>query len=185
MTCDKNGGFLVWEIPLIKSNLKSGTQCKTHSASVLYNFGAKIQQIFKRIPWKEFFCVNPVLICRNLAINLYFCSLKRKWVSMAQLNEFIKGRRPVTFIDLFAGAGGISEGFMQAYTDDKYYDFVLASALTIIASWRIEWDIIGRSIITYIVSFVLRLKYSNFYLFSNLWRVTKRIKIDGGSSATT
>ncbi len=30
-------------------------------------------------------------------------------------------------MDLFAGAGGFSEGFMQAYTDDKYYDFRLAS----------------------------------------------------------
>lgn len=46
---------------------------------------------------------------------------------MAQKKEFIEGRKPVTFLDLFAGAGGISEGFMQAYTDDKYYDFVLAS----------------------------------------------------------
>ncbi|MDE5739125.1 MAG: DNA cytosine methyltransferase, partial [Bacteroidaceae bacterium] len=33
----------------------------------------------------------------------------------------------MTFVDLFAGAGGISEGFLQAYTDSKYYDFVLAS----------------------------------------------------------
>lgn len=46
---------------------------------------------------------------------------------MAQKKEFIEGRKPVTFLDLFAGAGGISEGFMQAYTDDKYYDFILAS----------------------------------------------------------
>ena len=47
--------------------------------------------------------------------------------NMAQKQEFLKGRKPVTFLDLFAGAGGISEGFLQSYTKDKYYDFVLAS----------------------------------------------------------
>lgn len=46
---------------------------------------------------------------------------------MAQKQEFLKGKKAVTFLDLFAGAGGISEGFLQAYTEDKYYDFVLAS----------------------------------------------------------
>lgn len=46
---------------------------------------------------------------------------------MAERADFIKGRKPVTFVDLFAGAGGISEGFLQSYTDSKYYDFVLAS----------------------------------------------------------
>lgn len=32
-----------------------------------------------------------------------------------------------TFIDLFAGAGGFSEGFLQAEVNDKSYDFLLAS----------------------------------------------------------
>lgn len=46
---------------------------------------------------------------------------------MAQKKDFIKNRKAINFLDLFAGAGGFSEGFMQAYTDDKYYDFILAS----------------------------------------------------------
>ena len=46
---------------------------------------------------------------------------------MAQKKEFLKGRKAVNFLDLFAGAGGISEGFLQSYTDNKYYDFILAS----------------------------------------------------------
>lgn len=32
-----------------------------------------------------------------------------------------------TFIDMFAGAGGFSEGFLQAEYKDSYYDFLLAS----------------------------------------------------------
>ena len=35
--------------------------------------------------------------------------------------------RPYTFVDLFAGAGGFSEGFLQAQADDKFFDFLLAS----------------------------------------------------------
>lgn len=46
---------------------------------------------------------------------------------MSEKIEFISTRKGITYLDLFAGAGGFSEGFMQAYTDDKYYDFRLAS----------------------------------------------------------
>lgn len=46
---------------------------------------------------------------------------------MAEKIEFTQGKQPITFVDLFAGAGGISEGFLQSYTNDKYYKFILAS----------------------------------------------------------
>lgn len=46
---------------------------------------------------------------------------------MAEKKEFLKGKKPVAFLDLFAGAGGISEGFLQAFTKDKYFKFILAS----------------------------------------------------------
>ena len=48
---------------------------------------------------------------------------------MAEKKEFLASRRGVNYLDLFAGAGGFSEGFMQAYTDDKFYDFRLASEI--------------------------------------------------------
>ena len=48
-------------------------------------------------------------------------------VNMSEKKSFLEGKKPVTFLDLFAGAGGISEGFLQAYTTDKYFKFVLAS----------------------------------------------------------
>ena len=46
---------------------------------------------------------------------------------MSERADFISTRKGITYLDLFAGAGGFSEGFMQAYTDDKYFDFRLAS----------------------------------------------------------
>lgn len=46
---------------------------------------------------------------------------------MAEKKEFLKGKKAITFLDLFAGAGGISEGFLQAYTRNKYFKFILAS----------------------------------------------------------
>lgn len=49
---------------------------------------------------------------------------------MAEKADFTRGRRPITYVDLFAGAGGFSEGFLQSYTEDKYFDFILASDIS-------------------------------------------------------
>ena len=51
----------------------------------------------------------------------------RQAAIMSQNIDFISKRKGVTYLDLFAGAGGFSEGFLQAYSADKYYDFCLAS----------------------------------------------------------
>ena len=49
---------------------------------------------------------------------------------MAERQDFLQGRTPITYVDLFAGAGGFSEGFLQSYTADKYFDFILASDIS-------------------------------------------------------
>jgi len=40
---------------------------------------------------------------------------------------YLEGKQKITFLDLFAGAGGFSEGFLQAEHKNKLYDFLLAS----------------------------------------------------------
>lgn len=46
---------------------------------------------------------------------------------MGEKKSFINKNQPVTFVDLFAGAGGISEGFLQSNECGRYFDFLLAS----------------------------------------------------------
>jgi DNA (cytosine-5)-methyltransferase 1 len=49
-------------------------------------------------------------------------------VKMLSESETIYGQKEsFTFVDLFAGAGGFSEGFLQAENDKRYYDFLLGS----------------------------------------------------------
>lgn len=46
---------------------------------------------------------------------------------VSELKEYYEGKQKITFLDLFAGAGGFSEGFLQAEHKDKLFDFVLGS----------------------------------------------------------
>ena len=42
-------------------------------------------------------------------------------------DEELIAKEKITFIDLFAGAGGFSEGLLQAETENTFFDFLLAS----------------------------------------------------------
>ena len=46
---------------------------------------------------------------------------------VSESSEIYGNKTKITFVDLFAGAGGFSEGFLQAEYDNKYFDFRLAS----------------------------------------------------------
>ncbi len=41
--------------------------------------------------------------------------------------DLYEGKTKISFVDLFAGAGGFSEGFLQAEHGNKYYEFLLGS----------------------------------------------------------
>ncbi len=49
-----------------------------------------------------------------------------KEVSIVREQQELYGK-PYTFVDLFAGAGGFSEGLLQAEHNDRFFDFLVAS----------------------------------------------------------
>ncbi len=94
--------------------------------------------------------INKFLTFLKLEVEKYFESMphsqftdkkvKEKILSLVnsrKVNTDIKmvcedateydGKTKTTFVDLFAGAGGFSEGFLQAEYGNRYYDFLLGS----------------------------------------------------------
>ncbi len=80
------------------------------------------------------FVENPANVpCTSKKVKDYIQSLinSRKENAESSLvhdnSSYYDDKVGVTFIDLFAGAGGFSEGFLQAESGNMYYDFLLAS----------------------------------------------------------
>jgi len=63
----------------------------------------------------------------KLILNEHIESYKQNSsVSIVEEQLSLYGK-PFTFVDLFAGAGGFSEGFLQAELNNKYFNFIVAN----------------------------------------------------------
>jgi len=61
-------------------------------------------------------------------LSLVNCRRQNTEISMVcEAPAGYQAKQKVTFLDLFAGAGGFSEGFLQAEHGNKFYDFCLGS----------------------------------------------------------
>jgi len=87
---------------------------------------------FLKQEMEKFFDTEPHSFFTDVRIKEKISSLvnNRKEnfdIKMLYQNTETEKKEKITFLDLFAGAGGFSEGFLQAEDKDKYYDFRLAS----------------------------------------------------------
>ncbi len=72
---------------------------------------------------KKIFAQNEVKTILNEHIENY---KKNNNVNIVKEQVSLYGK-PFTFVDLFAGAGGFSEGFLQAESNNKFFDFIVAN----------------------------------------------------------
>jgi DNA (cytosine-5)-methyltransferase 1 len=72
---------------------------------------------------KKMFNKNEIKTCLHQHIVSYKENNK---VNLLNEQVLLYGK-PITFVDLFAGAGGFSEGFLQAEYNNKFFDFIAAN----------------------------------------------------------
>jgi len=84
----------------------------------------EVEKHFETAPHSQF--TNKIIKDKIASlVNSRKVNIDVKMVSEEAVKYEKKQR--ITFVDLFAGAGGFSEGFLQAETEKYYYDFLLGS----------------------------------------------------------
>jgi DNA (cytosine-5)-methyltransferase 1 len=82
---------------------------------------------------EKYFETAPHSMCTEKNVKEKIQSLvisRRENTDINIVGEEVSGyenKEKITFVDLFAGAGGFSEGFLQAEYENKFYDFRLGS----------------------------------------------------------
>lgn len=90
----------------------------------LFFLKTEVEKYFNEIPHSKLTAQNVKEKILSL-VNSRKENYDTKFVN--SLEEPYSKMEKFTFIDLFAGAGGFSEGFLQAETKDKYFEFLLGS----------------------------------------------------------
>ncbi|QCX02107.1 DNA cytosine methyltransferase [Aggregatimonas sangjinii] len=107
-----------------KSKQKAiGLSVETHEINHYLNFLRERADELLHHSNKKIFVQNEVKSVLNEHIENY---KENSNVNIVKEQVALYGK-PFTFVDLFAGAGGFSEGFLQAEHNNKFFDFVVAN----------------------------------------------------------
>jgi DNA (cytosine-5)-methyltransferase 1 len=84
----------------------------------------EVEKYFDAVPFSQF--TDRKVKAKILSlVNSRKVNTDKKLV--CEDSNVYEGKTRVTFVDLFAGAGGFSEGFLQADHGNRYFDFLLGS----------------------------------------------------------
>lgn len=106
-----------------KRQKASGLSTESHELNHYLNFLKERADELLHHSNKKKFVQEEVKTVLNEHIENY---KENNNISIAREQVLLYGK-PFTFVDLFAGAGGFSEGFLQAEYNSKFFDFIAAN----------------------------------------------------------
>ncbi len=106
-----------------KKQRATGLAIESHEVNHYLNFLTERADELLHHSNKKIFVQDEVKAILNEYINNY---KENNNVNIVKEQVSLYGK-PFTFVDLFAGAGGFSEGFLQAESNNKFFDFIVAN----------------------------------------------------------